>query len=105
MVGDVQMIKRVIGWLGFEKRTNGDDYWANWDAIRQNVDGNAESVSAVYACVSAISETIASLPLHLYERGPDMKKARYHSLYTVLHSQANSYQSALEFREWMMASV
>lgn len=99
------MLNTLLTRLGYEKRSNGDNYWENFAAIRTGAIGNAESVAAVYACVAAISETIASLPLHLYERGPKLTKAPNHSLYGVLQVQANPYQSALEFREWMQASI
>lgn len=101
------MMKRIFSYLGYEKRSNGDNYWDNWQAIRSGPvnDKTAQSVSAVYACVSAISETIASLPLHLFERGDERTKAKKHSLYTVLHDIANPYQTALEFREWMTACM
>lgn len=101
------MIKKLLSRFGFEKRADGDNYWENWQAIRSGPvnDKTAQSVSAVYACVSAISETIASLPLHLYERDDARTKAKEHSLYGVLHDIANPHQTALEFREWMMACV
>ena len=102
------MIKNLLSKLGYEKRAiNPNDPWGTYIVTRSNiVDATtAQSVSAVYACVAAISETIASLPLHLYERGPDLKKAKNHSLYVVLHRQANPYQSAVEFREWMQARI
>ena len=69
--------------------------------------GKAESLSAVYACVSAISETIASLPLILYKRTDDdgRERAKDHPLYRVLHDQPNEHQTALEFREMMQAMV
>lgn len=69
--------------------------------------GKAESLSAVYACVSAISETIASLPLILYKRTADdgRERAGDHPLYRVLHDQPNDLQTALEFREMMQAMV
>ncbi len=101
------MIKKLLSHFGFEKRADGDNYWENWQSLRSGPvnDKTAQSVSAVYACVSAISETIASLPLHLYERDDARTKAKDHSLYQVLHDIANPHQSALEFREWMMACV
>lgn len=99
------MITKLLNRMGFEKRSDGDNYWEGFTALRTGSQGTAESVSAVYACVSAISETIASLPLHLYERGDNRAKATKHSLYSVLHDMANPYQTALEFREWMQASV
>lgn len=69
--------------------------------------GKAESLSAVYACVSAISETIASLPLILYKRTADdgRERASDHPLYKVLHDIPNDLQTSLEFREMMQAAV
>lgn len=99
------MLKRLFR---LEKRSgyipNGDGFWTGFNAMRTGV-GNPESIATVYACVSAISETIASLPLHLYKRGDDMQRATDHPLYDVLHTQSNPYQTALEFRESMQAAV
>ena len=89
-----------------EKRTY-DSYWSDFLSNRA-VDVNhktAESISTVYACVSAVSETIASLPLILYKKNENLEKASKHPLYYILHDQANQYQTALEFREWMQACV
>ena len=56
--------------------------------------------SAVFACIRILSETIASLPLHLYERTDQGKdRAVNHRLYTVLHDMANDEMSAFTFRE------
>ncbi len=67
----------------------------------------AEGLSAVFACVQTIAETVAGLPLILYRRTTDggRERAPEMSLYTVLHSQPNAWQTALEFREQMQASV
>src|SRR5690606_28011828 len=66
----------------------------------------AESISACFASVQAIAETIGTLPLHLYRRkGEDREKATDHPLYGVLHHQPNELQTALEFREQMTAAV
>jgi HK97 family phage portal protein len=61
--------------------------------------------SAFLACVRVISETIASLPLFLYERLDDggKRKAANNPLYRVLHQQPNPWQTAMEFREQMTA--
>lgn len=103
------MITRLLSRFGFEKRANGDPYWENYAALRTgpvNV-ASAQGVSAVYACVAAISETTASLPLILYRRAgdDDRDKAKDHPLYKVLHDIPNAEQTALEFREQMQASV
>jgi HK97 family phage portal protein len=66
----------------------------------------AESVSAVYACVQSISETVASLPLILYKRNDgDRERATDYPLYRVLHDAPNDNHTALEFRELMQAAV
>lgn len=104
----MNIIKRIASHLGFEKRANGDPYWENFSALQSGPVNamTAQGVSAVYACVSAISETIASLPLILYRRdGEGRSPAPEHSLYRVLHDQANDNQTALEFREGMQAAV
>jgi HK97 family phage portal protein len=86
-----------------------DRYWSNFVESRYaSVSlGRAESISAVYGCVAAISETIASLPLILYRRGADdgRDRAPEHPLYGVLHDAPNVRQTALEFREQMQAAV
>lgn len=65
----------------------------------------AESISTVHAAVNLIAGTVASLPLHLYQRGEngDRTKAKLHPLYRVLHDAPNEFQTALEFREQMQA--
>lgn len=66
----------------------------------------AQGVSAVYACVQAIAETTASLPLILFKRnGDDRERASDHPLYRVLHDMANPEHTALELREYLMACV
>lgn len=102
----MNIITRALSMIGYERRAV-DPSWDGAALLRTGSIGNAESVSAVYACVSAISETIASLPLTLFKRTPDdgREKASDHPLYSVLHDQANERQSALEFREQMQAFV
>lgn len=66
----------------------------------------AESISAVYAAVAAISESVGSLPLTVYRRtDAGREKARNHPLYRLLHDAPNDYQTALELREQMQRHV
>lgn len=102
------LLTRIANRLGFEKRTDGDPYWERHAALSAGPVNacTAQGVSAVYGCVSAVSETIASLPLILFRRdGEDRQPATDHPLYSVLHDQANENQTALELREWMQACV
>ena len=100
-----------------ERRSNvpgipSDTYWDRWmpspglSGQVVNVE-TAESLATVYACVQAISETVASLPLLVYRRTPDggRERAPDHPLYRVLHDAPNDRQTALEFREQMQAAV
>ena len=66
---------------------------------------SAESVTTVHAAVSLIAGTVASLPMHLYQRGDngDRTRATGHALYRILHDTPNPAQTALEFREQMTA--
>lgn len=74
-------------------------------AVNVTPDG-AEAIPAVYACTTVISETVAMLPLPVYERIGDeggKRVARNHPLYDLLQDQPNDYQTAIEFREMMTA--
>lgn len=65
---------------------------------------NSLKVSAVFACVKLLSETIASLPLMLYKReGEGKRPAPEHHLYPIVHDAPNSYMTSYEWREGVMA--
>ncbi len=61
----------------------------------------AMQTSAVYACVRVISESVASLPLHLYRYtdGGSKEKAIDHPLYHLLHDEPNPEMTAYSFFE------
>lgn len=64
---------------------------------------NALEISAVIACVRVLSDSIASLPLKLYERdGAARTEARMHPLYRVLHDMPNTVMTSFTFREVLM---
>lgn len=66
----------------------------------------AIQLSAVYACVRVISETVASLPLGVYEAMDDgSQKATDHSLYFLLHDEPNSEMTSFVLREVMLAHL
>ena len=62
---------------------------------------SAMQTSAVYACVRVISESVASLPLHLYRYNKDggKEKAIDHPLYHLLHDEPNPEMTAYSFFE------
>ena len=109
----MSVLDRALSAIGLERRSTtaapgGDSYWSDFQALRSGPvnAATAQSVSAVYACVAAVSETVASLPLILFRRkGDDRERASDHPLYRVLHDQANPHMTALELRELMQAQV
>jgi HK97 family phage portal protein len=71
---------------------------------------SAMQMTAVYACVRILSESVASLPLHVYlyndsgdpSRAGSKEKALMHPLYGILHDEPNPEMSAFSFRETLM---
>lgn len=66
----------------------------------------ALQTTAVYACVRILSETIASLPLHVYRYTEGGKaKDTKHVLYTLLHDEPNPDMTSFVFRETLMSHL
>ena len=66
----------------------------------------ALSLSAVYAAISKISQTLASLPLELYEDTVDGKrKAKEHPAYVLINSEPNEYDNSFNFIERMLSDA
>lgn len=67
---------------------------------------NAMQLTAVYACIRIIAETVASLPLNLYRYSADGKEKDYkHPLYRLLHDEPNPEMSSMTFRETLMHHI
>ena len=86
-----------------------DDYWYTRletpTASGVSVDeSSALKFSPVFAAVRRISETIASLPFHVYrETSKGKKKDPKHSLYPLLHSKPNPEMTHMQMEEAQMA--
>jgi len=66
----------------------------------------AVQMTAVYACVRVIAETVASLPLHIYESSDQgNRKAVEHPLYRVLHNAPNTEMTSFVWRETMLSHL
>lgn len=66
----------------------------------------AVQMTAVYACVRVIAETVASLPLNVYQytdRGSE--KAVGHPLYRILHDEPNHEMTSFILRETMLSHL
>lgn len=68
---------------------------------------SALQLSAVWACVRVLAETVSTLPLHVYKRREDggRDKAPDHPIYEKLHLRPNELQSAVSFWEMVVKSV
>ncbi len=67
---------------------------------------SAIQVSAVYACVRVIAETIASLPFGVYEStDTGSRKAQEHQLYRLLHDEPNPEMTSFIWRETMLTHL
>lgn len=67
----------------------------------------AMQMTAVYACVRVISESIASLPLHVYKYNNDggKEKAIDHPLYYLLHNEPNPEMTSYSFFETLVIQL
>lgn len=67
---------------------------------------NAVQVSTVYACVRVIAETIASLPIGVYEATENgSQKSVAHPLYRLLHDEPNLEMTSFVWRETMLSHL
>lgn len=66
----------------------------------------AVQMTAVYACVRVIAETVASLPLHVYQYTDEgSEKAISHPLYRILHDEPNTEMTSFILRETMLSHL
>ena len=66
----------------------------------------AIQVSAVYACVRVIAETVASLPFSVFEQDKTgSRKALDHPLYRILHDEPNPEMTSFVWREAMLTHL
>jgi HK97 family phage portal protein len=82
--------------------------WSTTDLTTQPTvsESSALQLSAVWACVRLLAETIATLPLGFYERTADGRKpATNHPVYELLHFQPNERMTACQFWEVVIASM
>lgn len=81
-------------------------FFAPTTSGKQVTEQSAMQSAAVYACVRVIAETIASLPLQLYQHVDEGKKRETkHPLYGLLHHAPNPEMTSFIFRETLMAHL
>lgn len=81
-------------------------YFGTSDAGKSVTAQSAIQLSAVYACVRVIAETVASLPLGVYETDDTSShKALDHPLYRLLHDEPNEEMTSFVWREVMLTHL
>ena len=70
-------------------------------------ENTAMQTTAVYSCVRILAETVAALPLHVYQykEGGGKEMMINHPLYHVLHDEPNSEMTSFVFRETLMSHL
>jgi HK97 family phage portal protein len=104
------VLASAYSWVGRKFGLTTDDYfrwYAGSNGARAVNAQTAMQLSAVWSCVRLLSETVATLPLSLYERDEKGGKqvARGNPLYTLLHDQPHANLSAVEYWETVVAHV
>ena len=101
-----------MGLLNFFKRSRYET-WNVLDARGLTNDGpsideaKALSIPAVFACTRVLAESIASMPLVLYRKNGEgnRERAEDHPLSGLLKYSPNTFQTSVEFREFIMACL
>ncbi len=105
-----QKAAQLLGLDQWASRQDGNNFRTNQVTLAQYDDkataSTALSLSATWACVNLISGTISSLPLMVYRTvNGERSVARDHPLYRLLHDTPNYDQTAVDFLEFISASV
>lgn len=101
----------LLNWLGVPVSLVDGSFWAEWSGAKNYAGktvtvNSALQLSAAWACVRLISETLSTLPLNLYDDSGQAKTmARDHPLYRLLHTQPNADMTAAVFWQAYVASL
>ena len=86
-------------------QTSGPMGYATPSPVEVNED-SAMQLSAVWACVRLLSETVASLPVNVYRKTPKGRElAPDHWLSLLMARKPNRYQTKVEFFETLMLNL
>lgn len=102
----------VSDWVGQSVGLTDSSFWSswlsggNWSGQAVNT-RSALQLSAAWACVRLIAETLSTLPMSLSRTrsGGSKEPAASHSLYSLLRTQPNAYMSAVDFWQAYLASL
>lgn len=76
-----------------------------WAKVRVGADTQLQ-IAAAFSAIRLISETVGTLPLHLYHRtSGGRERAVNDPRYGLVHDQPNEYMTAVEWKEAMAVSI
>ena len=101
----------LLNWLGVPIGLTTGTFWQEW--MGMSTSGKVVSadkairLSAVWACVRLLSESVSTLPLKIYERQQDgsRKPATQHPAYQVLCRRPNVEMTPSRFMLMLVASI
>lgn len=101
----------LLNWLGVPIELTTGTFWQEW--MGMSTSGKVVSadkairLSAVWACVRLLSESVSTLPLKIYERQSDgsRKPAIQHPAYQVLCRRPNLEMTPSRFMLMLVASI
>jgi len=82
-------------------------FFGSTSANKPVTEQTAMQMTAVYSCVRILSETLAGLPLHVYQYNNSGGKEKHlkHPLYKLLHDEPNPEMTSFAFRETLMSHL
>ncbi|EFG9986397.1 phage portal protein [Escherichia coli] len=101
----------LLNWLGVPISLTTGTFWEEWFGTSSSgkvvTADKAIQLSAVWACVRLLSESISTLPLKIYERQSDgsRKLAQNNPVYQVLCRRPNSEMTPSRFMLMVVASI
>lgn len=96
----------ILNWFGLPGSYTESAYAANSESGIVVTQDKMLTISAVWACARLISETIATLPLSIYERTSTGKRlAPQHPLHMIIHDQPNKDTTAAVHWESTVAAM
>jgi len=101
----------ILSWLGVDIRMTDSAFWSELSGKSSSGQiVNAEKslqLSAVWACVKLVSETVATLPFKIYEKdvNGEKREAKNHPLYRLLCVKPNPEMTPTRFVQFIIASI
>jgi len=101
----------LLNWLGVPISLTTGTFWEEWFGMSSSgkvvTADKAIHLSAVWACVRLLSESVSTLPLKIYERQADgsRKPAINHPVYQVLCRRPNMEMTPSRFMLMLVASI